>query len=345
MATDPSRVGILCAGALTVDIIKQIDHWPEPEGLAEFLSEERQGGASTFNMAVDLRLLGATCPVEVMGLAGQDEACDFLLETLGRHDVGTSGVIRTPAAQTSYTEVMSDASTGRRTFFYCPGTNALLAPEHFDFSGSRARIAHLGMPGIHAAMDVPHGDDANGWVTVLKRAQRAGLMTNVELVSIAPEKIAAVGRPFLPCLDLLIVNDVEIGALAGIQTVRDGRTDVAAVRRSAAAVLEAGSLSLVVAHFPLGCVAMTRDGQVAVRPSVNVPVEAMRGTNGAGDAFTAGVLFGLLEGWGLPDMLTLAHASAAASLRALSTVGSVEPWREALALAEKWGWRPGSDLA
>lgn len=344
MAGEAARAGIVCAGALTVDIIKQIDKWPEPEGLAEFLSEERQGGASTFNMAVDLRRLGASWPIEVMGLGGQDEACDFLLHTLGSHAVDTSLVARTSAAQTSYTEVMSDASSGRRTFFYCPGTNALLAPEHFDFSGTRARIAHVGMPGIHAAMDIPFGADANGWVDVLRRAQAAGLMTNVELVSIAPEKIAAVGRPFLPWLDLLVVNDAEIGALAGITTVRDGHTDVAAVRRSAAAVLQAGALSLVVVHFPMGCVALTREGRCLARPSVNVPAEAVRGTNGAGDAFTAGILFGLLEGWSLEDMLTLAHASAAASLRALSTVGSVEPWREALALAQRWGWRPELDV-
>jgi sugar/nucleoside kinase (ribokinase family) len=339
MASVSGRSGVVCAGALTVDIIKRIDHWPEPESLAEILGEEREGGASTFNMAVDLRKLGATFPVSVMGLAGQDPGCDFLLDACRSYSIDTSRVVRTAAAPTSYTEVMSDAATGRRTFFYCPGANALLAPEHFDFAACNARIAHVGMPGIHASMDGPHGGDANGWVTVLKRARAAGLMTNVELVSIAPDRIAAVSRPFLPYLDFLIVNDAEIGALAGVETVREGRTDVAAVRRSAQSVMDAGSLSLVVAHFPLGCVAVTRDGQVVAKPSVNAPPSEVRGTNGAGDAFAAGILYGLMEGWGLQDMLTLAHASAAASLRALSTVGSVDHWKDVLALAERWGWR------
>jgi sugar/nucleoside kinase (ribokinase family) len=90
---------------------------------------------------------------------------------------------------------------------------------------------------------------------------------------------------------------------------------------------------------------VTRDGQVVTKPSVNVPAAEVRGTNGAGDAFAAGVLYGLMEGWGLPDMLTLAHASAAASLRALSTVGSVDHWKHVLALAERWGWRDSPSAA
>jgi sugar/nucleoside kinase (ribokinase family) len=51
------------------------------------------------------------------------------------------------------------------------------------------------------------------------------------------------------------------------------------------------------------------------------------------------MLYGLHEGWSLREALTLAHATAAASLRSLSTTGAVESWRGCLALAQKWGWR------
>ena len=44
----------------------------------------------------------------------------------------------------------------------------------------------------------------------------------------------------------------------------------------------------------------------------------------------------------LDDALALAHASAAASLRSLSTTGAVEPWRKCLELANEWGWRKAS---
>ena len=103
-------------------------------------------------------------------------------------------------------------------------------------------------------------------------------MTNVELVSIAPEKIAAVGRP-LPAVARPARSSTTPRS-ARWRASRPSGTGAPTSRPCAArpqAVLEAGCLSLVVAHFPLGCVAVTRDGQLRSRPSVNVPTEAMRG--------------------------------------------------------------------
>jgi sugar/nucleoside kinase (ribokinase family) len=188
-------------------------------------------------------------------------------------------------------------------------------------------------------MDAPWQGDANGWVTTLKKARAAGLQTNMELASLAPERLAALLRPCLPHLDLLVVNDHEIAGIAGIETVVDGRTDVAACEAAAKAVLDMGISQIVVAHFPLGAVLVARDGNVVRSPSVNVPPSEVVGANGAGDAFAAGFVYGFHEGWSVEDALKLAHAAAAASLREISTTASVETWSECLALARKWGWR------
>ncbi len=74
-------------------------------------------------------------------------------------------------------------------------------------------------------MDAAWQSEANGWVAVLKKARAAGLMTNLELVSIEPPRVAALARPCLPHLDLLVVNDHEIGAVAGEKTVTAEGTD------------------------------------------------------------------------------------------------------------------------
>ncbi len=158
-------------------------------------------------------------------------------------------------------------------------------------------------------------------------------------MTLAPELIANVARPLLPHLDLLVVNDAEIGAVAGMRTVEGPATDVPACLAAARSVLAAGAMDLVVVHFPAGCIAVARDGTVAIQPSVAVPPEAVAGTNGAGDAFAAGVLLSLHQGAPLGDALALAHAAAAASLRALSTAGSVDSAESCLALAARWGWR------
>jgi sugar/nucleoside kinase (ribokinase family) len=245
----------------------------------------------------------------------------------------------TAEALTQYTDAFAARRSGKRTHLYYQGTAALLTPDHFDFGPTHGRLLHLGLPGVHRRMDQPWGEDANGWVTVLRRARAAGLETNLELVSVERARIAALAQPCLPYLDLLIVNDVEIGALAGEPTSHQGRTDLEACIRAARQVLEQGAMRLVVVHFPLGAVALPRDGEPVRQPSVRVPPEAVASANGAGDAFAAGMVYGYLMGWALKDALALAHATAAASLRSFSTTGAVESWRACLELAERWGWR------
>ena len=108
-------------------------------------------------------------------------------------------------------------SSGRRTHIFNPGASDALTPDHFDFSSTTARYLHLGLPGVHKHARSHWQDDANGWVSVLKRARAAGLKTNLELASIDPEQLAELVRPCLPHLDLIIVNDSEIGALSGMK--------------------------------------------------------------------------------------------------------------------------------
>jgi sugar/nucleoside kinase (ribokinase family) len=219
------------------------------------------------------------------------------------------------------------------------GVGAHLSPDHFDFSATRTRIAHLGLPGVHRTMDAPWQGEANGWVAVLKKARAAGLMTNIELVSIEPPRIAALARPCLPYLDLMVVNDHEIGAVAGEPTVTAQGTDVEACIRAMRTVLGQGSLKMVAVHFPKGGLALERGGELVRQPSLRVPKEEIVGANGAGDAFAAGFLYGFHEGWAAAECLALAHASAGASLRGISTTGTVEPWQTCLSLARQWGPR------
>ena len=234
---------------------------------------------------------------------------------------------------------MTVQPTGKRTFFYRPGSHDLISPDHFDFARTDAAILHLGLPGTHATMDGRWGDEPSGWTAVLKKARAAGLKTNLELCPIPEHRIAELGRPLLPLLDYIVINEAEAGALAGLKTVVNGKTDVAATERAARDLLAKGAAELIVVHFPLGAFAIARDGTFVKKPSVRVPPEEVRGSNGAGDAFASGILFGIHEKWPLADSLALAHATAAASLRSVTTNGSVENWKACLALAERWGWR------
>ena len=305
----------------------------------EILVNEVRGGGSACNLAVDMKRLDPNLSVSTIGLIGDDEDGKILLAEADAAGIERSGLVVAPNSRTSHTDAFTSQASGQRTHLYLPGTAVELTPEHFDFSASSARILHLGLPGVHPKMDTAWGEDPNGWVTVLKEAKKAGFGTNLELCSISADRIAELVRPCLAHLDLLVVNDFEIAAIAGLAGNNAAGVDVQQCVDAARAAIEAGAMQLVVVHFPQGAVALSKDGGEFSIPSVSVPSDAIQGSNGAGDAFAAGLLYGLHENWSITDAIHLGHASAAASMPGLGTTDKVVSWQECLALAAQWGWR------
>jgi len=333
-----SRRGFITGGSWCVDLNKMIEYWPPEDSIVEITQIDVRGGGSASNFAIDMKKLDPAMPVETIGIVGDDENGRFLLSHADSFGIDRRQIAVTGELPTEFTDCFGSKRSGRRTHIFYPGAAGLLTPDHFDLAGTSGRIVHLGLPGVHRLLDASWHGDANGWVTILKKAKAAGLTTNFELMMLEPRRLAAIIRPCLPYLDYLVVNDWEIGALAGEETYQEGATDIAACLKAARHVLTLGSMKLVVVHFPKGAIAISRDGTVTRRASVRVPQSAIVSANGAGDAFAAGMLYGLHEGWEIERCLMLAHASAAASLRGASTTDTVEAWQTCLQLADSWGW-------
>ena len=339
-----ARSGILCAGCWLVDNDKSISHWPAEETLTNVTDFRIDGGGPAHNVAMDLSRLGAPFSIWGMGAVGDDDAGRFLLNECKDRGINADRIQVLGGVRTSQTDVMTVKATGKRTFFHQQGANALLSPADFEFSNVPSRILHLGAPGIHRRLDQACPDYANGWVAVLTKARKAGLKTNLELVSSKPDEIRRLGNPCLALLDTLIINDYEAGSMTGLRIVDNGRVSVAEASKATRMLLDRGVRDVVVVHFPEGCVAACRDGQVFSHPALWVPQDAIQGGNGAGDAFAAGVLYGLHEQWSLEDSLVLGHCAAASALRSVSATASVGSVAECLALPAQWGWRSGPQL-
>jgi sugar/nucleoside kinase (ribokinase family) len=332
------RRGVVTAGTWCVDLNKSIPLWPAEDTMTTVVEVDRQGGGSGCNMAIDLKRLDPALPVATMGLVGDDGDGRFLLAECDRYGIDRTRLAVAERGLTASTDCFNSKASGRRTHFYAPGVAARMSPDHFEFAGMTAHVLHLGLPGAHETMDAPWGQDSTGWATVLRKARAAGLKTNLEMVSTQREDVARFGRSCLPFLDLLIVNDYEIGCVAGIETREEGRAAPAKVAAALKRALEMGPLEFAVAHFPEGAIAATRDGLVSLG-SVALPPEEIVGVNGAGDAFAAGVLYGWCEEMSLGAALRLGHACAAASMRAVSTTQGVGAVAECLALVERYGLR------
>jgi sugar/nucleoside kinase (ribokinase family) len=334
------RHGVLTAGTWCVDLNKSIPAWPVEDTMTTVAHVDRQGGGSGCNLSVGLKRLDPAFPVATMGLVGDDDDGRFLVAEADRHGIERSGLKVAPGGRTACTDCFNSLQSGRRTHFYAPGVAAQMSPDDFDFSRAGARLLHLGLPGAHKTMDAPWGADSTGWETVLRRARAAGLKTNLEMVSIGRDEVARFGRSCLPHLDMLIVNDYEIGCVAGVETRAEGRAAPARVVEALRRALTLGPLEFAIAHFPEGAVAVGRGGEVAAVGSVAMPASDIAGVNGAGDAFAAGAIWGWHEGRSLEAALRLGHAAAAASMREVSTTRGLAPVAQVEALATRYGYRP-----
>ncbi len=138
------RNGVLIGGNWIIDRVKIIDSFPTEESLSNILIEYKSNGGSAYNILKDLSRMKAPIPLEGVGLLGDDELAEEVFDECRLLSIGTSQLKKTQLANTSYTDVMSVKSNGKRTFFHYRGANALLEETHFNFDNSVSKIFHLG---------------------------------------------------------------------------------------------------------------------------------------------------------------------------------------------------------
>jgi sugar/nucleoside kinase (ribokinase family) len=338
-STASKRSGILAGGNWIIDQVKIIDAYPAEETLANIKSQHQGTGGSPFNLLVDLAKLGAGFPLSGAGLVGKDALGEWILAHCAEHKIETKHLKATADASTSYTDVMTVQGNGKRTFFHNRGANALWDGKDLDFTKTKARIFHLGYLLLLDKLDVPNKDGITGAAKMLAAAQAAGIRTSIDVVSEFSERFKTVVRPALKHCDYAIINEYEAGNVAGFKIRKEGVLDTVSLRHAAGAILQLGVRELVVIHFPEGCFARTRDGKDHWQSSLKVPDKAIAGSAGAGDAFAAGVLYGLHEGWELQRCLLTGCLVAASSLSDPTCTGGIKPLDQVEALKKKYGLR------
>ena len=236
---------------------------------------------------------------------------------------------------------MTEQGHGRRTFFHARGANALWRGDGLDFTKLNVRIFHLGYLLLLDALDESDARFGTKAARLLAQAQTAGVKTSVDVVSEDSDRFARIVNPALKHVDYCILNEIEAGKTTGFKVrLPGGQLDTVALRHAAGALLQQGVRELVVIHFPEGAFARTRKGDDFWQSSLKLSPQHIAGTAGAGDAFCAGVLYGLHEGWDLPRCLLTGVCLAAASLADATCTSGVKSLSTSLALARKFGFAP-----
>lgn len=337
--TKSTRRGVLAGGNWIIDQVKVIDAFPTRESLANIRSQHQGSGGAPYNVLLDLAKMDVGLPLAGAGLVGKDALGEGILADCAKHRIDTKFLSATTAAPTSFTDVMTEAKDGKRTFFHLRGANALWKGEGLDFSKSKARIFHLGYLLLLDALDVPDAKHGTKAARLLADAQASGLKTSVDVVSENSDRFASLVVPALKHADYCVLNEIEAGKTAGFKIRQDnGVLDTVSLRHAAGALLQQGVSELIVIHFPEGAFARTRKGEDVWQSSVKLPTKYIQGTAGAGDAFCAGALYGLHESWDLKRCLETAVCTAAASLSDPTCTGGMKSLSACLALGKKYGF-------
>jgi sugar/nucleoside kinase (ribokinase family) len=334
------RNGITAAGNWIVDRVKRVDCLPGRGMLSNIRDQSFSPGGAPANLLYDLARLQTPFPLAGLGVIGNDADGQYLRRVFAELGVDIRGLQVTDAAPTSFTDVMNDETTGDRVFFHHRGANALFSPRQVDVGGLRCRIFHLGYLLLLDAMDQPDSENGTVAAGLLRQVQSAGILTSLDVVSEESDRFARIVPPALKYVDYLIVNEIETARAAGIQ-VRDEHRhlDGAALMEAVERLYAFGNMRLVAVHMPEGVYMRDRSGRRYARGSLALPEGYIAGAVGAGDAFCAGMLYGLHEGWDLLETAGLAGCCAAASLSRPGASEGVQPLEETLRLAKRFGER------
>jgi sugar/nucleoside kinase (ribokinase family) len=336
----PERSGILAAGNWIVDHVKVIDLWPSQDALAIIQSQTDGNGGSPFNVLIDLSRLGANFPLQAAGMIGTDAAGNWILDECRRHRIDVSSMHRTDAAPTSYTDVMTVASTGRRTFFHQRGASALLKGSEIQLESSTAKLFHLGYLLLLDSLDQACPTFGTKSAELLHRASELGFVTSADVVSEESDRYRQIVFPALRHLDLLFMNEFEAGHMVDCQIRVGDAIDRDALVSTAETLMKAGVRQWVIIHFPEGIFAVSAGGKKLYQPSLRLPVDRIKGATGAGDAVTAGVLFGYLEGVPMETCLVYGVCAAAACMLHPSASDGVLPLAKCLNFVTELSFRP-----
>ncbi len=314
---------VAIVGHLCVDIRPQLSAPPvlEPGTLMETGPMSLGLGGAVANTGRVLAVLGAQ--VVGWGAVGVDDLGAIVRSHLARTP-GFDFRAVTVAAGTSYTIVIEPPGTDR-VFWHNPGSNAELDLAAIPVSGGE--LLHFGYPSLMPGVCADRGA---GLVDLFERAVAAGVVTSLDLAWVDPRSASAevdwldVLRRLLPVTDIISPSYDDLACIFGVPTRFDPDTAAELVDQLLAwgagiVMVTAGPDGLVLAGGEtrrlarLDACGAAPAGWAGARLSVPArPVSQAATTTGAGDAATAGLLFGLCSGLGPQAAGELAAEVAAA---------------------------------
>lgn len=278
-------VEVVGLGQCPLDYIGKIQTYPSPDSKCEFFDLVMDGGGPSATALVALARWGVSCAFS--GVVGDDPFGEMIKASLQREGIDTKGLKIRNGCDSQFAFIVAEPAVSRRTIFWRRPTGAPLKPEELDLKTIRkAKVLHVDGLYPEAALAASRAiRNTGGQVVVDAGTLREGML---DLAGVS---------------DCFVVSETFAKSLVGDNRPLD------ACRRLA----ELGPKIVGVTLGAKGYVALA-EGILIERPAY--PAEAVD-TTGCGDAFHAGITYGMIQGWRIRKTLDFGAWAAAMVSRKL----------------------------
>jgi sugar/nucleoside kinase (ribokinase family) len=275
-------------GTNAVDFLIQVPKYPPYSSKIELSDYVQAAGGEIATTMVGLRRLGLN--TAYIGRFGDDREGDFGLQTLRDEAVDISFAEQIADAKTQIAFIIIDQRNGERTVIW--QRDKLLAYEEKDAPVEASALGKV----LHFT---PH--DARACLRMALKAKAENT-----IVSIDADNVFDGINDLLPQADILVSSIEFPEKLVGIKDRKKALSEIKArfgCRIVGMTLGEKGSLILCENNF--------------IETAGYAVPNGCRDTTGAGDAFRAGLLYGLIKGESIENSAQRANAVAALKCRAL----------------------------
>lgn len=288
---------------------------------AETPSFTKTVGGSPANIAQGTAKLGLK--TGFIGKVSGDGMGDYILQVFRETGIDVSGVIQDQTGARNclaITEIRSPSNSG--SYLYRENTaDLLLAPG--DINENYVKQADAVLLSGTALSESPSREAI---LTLITYARRNDVRVIMDLDYRpygwkSPEETAIYYAMAAENCDVIIGNREEFNALEKI-SMPENRDD----HRSAEALFSMGVQLVIIKDGARGSCAYTPDGEVIKRGVIPTHIKK---TFGSGDAYAAGLLYGLFRQWSIGDAMDLGSACASIVLAGDSCAGALPTLEEA----------------
>ena len=275
-------------GLNAVDHLIVVPEYPAFDTKTRFIEYEKSAGGQTASAMTALQRLGLK--TAYAGRFGSDEDGRFGLRAIQSEGVNLDFVETIEGADNQVAFIIIDARSGERTIIWDRDERLSYRPDEAPVElASRGRILHL------------DAHDPPACAVMARAAHESGAIVTADIDNIYE------GLPeLLPLIDVLITSSSFPQRVTGISDAR-----ASLVEMNARYDCEIVGVTLGARGALIYC-----EGVFIESPAFAVP-GGCRDTTGAGDAFHAGFIYGMLNDEDLETCMKLGNAVAALKCRSL----------------------------